>query len=182
MLWHQPLTHALPGEMLARTPDLASLVLQVAVALQLKVYVEQDKWNVLRCLDMRVRERLLLTRNINEAGIHVVPLRRVRFCNVLAAFVCMHRLHNTAGHMLRSRARSIARCSDDAAARECAWHAMLASHLCQACSCMWRTADEARQAEGCAGAPWGLLVAARIQADGLDVQSRSSWCAGGARC
>jgi hypothetical protein len=53
------------------------LVLQVALALNMKVYVEQDKWNVLRCLDMRVRERQLLTRNMNEAGIHVVPMRMV---------------------------------------------------------------------------------------------------------
>ena len=43
----------------------------------MKVYVEQDKWNVLRCLDMRVRERQLITRNMNEAGIHVLPMRMV---------------------------------------------------------------------------------------------------------
>ena len=43
----------------------------------MKVCVEQDKWNVLRCLDMRVRERQLITRNMNEAGIHVLPMRMV---------------------------------------------------------------------------------------------------------
>jgi hypothetical protein len=58
-------------------------VLQVALALNMKVYVEQDKWNVLRCLDMRVRERQLFTRNMNEAGIHVVPMGRV--CSSLHA-------------------------------------------------------------------------------------------------
>jgi hypothetical protein len=50
----------------------------VALAMNMKVYVEQDKWNVLRCLDMRVKERQLITRNMNEAGIHVVPMRQVR--------------------------------------------------------------------------------------------------------
>lgn len=52
--------------------------MQVAVQLGLKVYLEADKWQVLQCLDMRRCERALLTRNINEAAIHVVPMRRVR--------------------------------------------------------------------------------------------------------
>lgn len=60
-----------------------------------KVYVEQDKWNVLRCLDMRVRERELITRNMNEAGIHVVPMRQVHTFALVCFLVgtqCLARL------------------------------------------------------------------------------------------
>lgn len=63
------------GRWLASTGGAA---VQVAVQLGLKVYLEADKWQVLQCLDMRRCERALLTRNINEAAIHVVPMRRVR--------------------------------------------------------------------------------------------------------
>jgi hypothetical protein len=51
---------------------------QVAKALGLKIFVERDKWNVLQCLDLPATERTLLTRNINEAGLHVVRMGQVR--------------------------------------------------------------------------------------------------------
>eukprot|EP00892_Ulva_mutabilis_P001364 jgi/Ulvmu1/11228/UM072_0065.1 len=54
------------------------LFLEVAVQLGLKVFLEADKWQVLQCLDMRVAERRLLTRNVNQASIHIVPMRRIR--------------------------------------------------------------------------------------------------------
>jgi hypothetical protein len=44
----------------------------------MKVYLTADKWNIMRCLDLPDEERKLLTRNVNEAGIHVVPMRHVR--------------------------------------------------------------------------------------------------------
>ena len=52
--------------------------MQVAQTLKLKVYVEADKWAVFKCLELPSVQRSLLTRNINEAGIHVMPMCHVR--------------------------------------------------------------------------------------------------------
>jgi hypothetical protein len=52
--------------------------MQVATVLNKKVFLENDKWNVLQCLDLKPSQRALLTRNINEAGIHVMPMSHVR--------------------------------------------------------------------------------------------------------
>ena len=48
--------------------------------LQRKVYVEADKWNVLACLALPAAQRAMLTRDVNEAGIHVMPMWHVRSC------------------------------------------------------------------------------------------------------
>jgi hypothetical protein len=52
--------------------------LQVAVALQRKVYLEADKWAVMQCVELPPAQRALLTRNVNEAGLHVMPMAHVR--------------------------------------------------------------------------------------------------------
>lgn len=65
----------------------------MAVQLGLKVYLETDKWQVLQCLDKRASERRLLTRNINEASIHVVPMRKVRRPPTIAPRSRRRRVH-----------------------------------------------------------------------------------------
>jgi hypothetical protein len=72
-------------------------VVQVAKALGTKVFVERDKWNVLQCLDLPATEKALLTRNINEAGIHVLPMAHVRLNHAacLPLCLCSTRRHKT---------------------------------------------------------------------------------------
>ena len=84
--------------------------------LNVKVYVEKDKWSVLQCLDLPAKQRGLLTRNINEAGVHVMPMWHVRaspFCAYFWTHVLnvLHACHSIAARLCRMR--GACRCADD---------------------------------------------------------------------